>query len=231
MYDLWVLPTGGGEMVQLTARSGRDFQPTWSPEGAFIAFTSYRSGNADVWTMPSDGGPARAITTHPASDYLPDWSPDGQKIAFVSRREGTDIWIVPAEGGEPRRLTTDPAVDHHPQWSPDGKWVSFHSLRGGVRRHWRIPAEGGEARPVNESGDLTALWSPGGTEILYACYSRKKLCAVNVETGRERILANLEDKRGQLRTSSDADGSYVYIPWNQLEGDIWVMDVVTGESK
>jgi len=33
------------------------------------------------------------------------------------------------------------------------------------------------------------------------------------------------------RVSRDADRSYVYYPWQQLEGDIWVMDVVTGESK
>ena len=85
---------------------------------------------------------------------------------------------------------------------------------------------------MNESGEGKGVSSHDGTELFYACYSRKKLCAVNIETGRERILANLEDKRGQLaRVSRDADRSYVYYPWQQLEGDIWVMDVVTGESK
>ena len=232
LHDLWVLPAGGGEPVQLTARSGRDYSPTSSPDGAFIAFTSDRSGNLDVWMMPSDGGPARAITTHPASDYQPDWSPDGREIAFVSRREGTDIWIVPAEGGEPRRLTTDPVVAQLPSWSPDGKWVAFHSLRGGVRRHWRILAKGGEAAPLNESGEGKAVWSHDGTELFYGCHSLKKICAVVVETGEKRILADLEDKSGGLALfARDADRDYVYFPWTQLEGDIWVMDVVTGESK
>jgi len=173
----------GREHVRLFARA------TCNSHLARIAFISDRSGNPDVWAMPSNGGPARPITTHPANDNQPDWSPDGREIAFRSRRDGTtNIWIVPAEGGKPRRLTTDPAVDLTPQWSPDGKWVAFHSLRGGVRRHWRIPAEGGEARPVNESGEGKGVWSHDGTELFYACYSRKKLCAVNIETGRERIF-------------------------------------------
>jgi len=177
--------------------------------------------------MPSAGGPARTLTTHRASDYQSDWSPDGREIAFVSRREGTNIWVVPATGGEPRRLTTDPVVAQLPSWSPDGKWVAFHSLRGEVRRHWRIPAEGGEAEPVNESGEGKAAWSQDGTELFYGCSSQKKICAIHIETGEERVLADLEDKRGRLgRFPLDADRSYVYFAWSQTEGDIWVMDVV-----
>ena len=157
----------------------------------------------------------------------PDWSPDGREIAFVSRRDGTDIWIAPSEGGEPRRLTTDPAVAQAPAWSPDGKWVAFHSLRGDVRRHWRIPAEGGEAEPVNESGEGKAVWSHDGTQLFYGCYSLKKICAIPIETGEERILADLEDKKGHLGLyGRDADRGYVYFGWQQVEGDIWVTDVV-----
>jgi len=54
----------------------------------------------------------------------------------------------------------------------------------------------------------------------------KKICAIDIETGRERVLADLEDKRGRLHTyARDADRSYVYFPWRQGEGGIWVMDV------
>ena len=71
--DIWVLPSDGGEMMQLTTEPTHDWAPKWSPDGAHIVFYSHRSGNRDIWVMPSDGGPARQLTSHPADDTVPTW--------------------------------------------------------------------------------------------------------------------------------------------------------------
>ena len=52
--DIWMMPSSGGEMQQLTATPTPDWAPAWSPDGKEFAFYSFRSGNRDVWTMALD---------------------------------------------------------------------------------------------------------------------------------------------------------------------------------
>lgn len=87
--DLWIMPTDGGEMTQLTTDPTPDWFPSWSPDGSEIAFYAYRSGNRHIWVMPAGGGVARQVTLGESEDYHPVWSPDGERIAFfqwTSRR-------------------------------------------------------------------------------------------------------------------------------------------------
>jgi len=87
---------------QVTTYEGFDYDPSWSPNGTDIAFTSFRSGNPDIWIIPAESGIATRITTDPDFDYAPSWSPDGSTIAFTSSRSGWwDIWTIPAGGGTP----------------------------------------------------------------------------------------------------------------------------------
>ena len=127
--DLWILPSEGGAMMQLTTDLSPDWAPRWSGSGEEIAFYSHRSGNRDIWVMPAGGGPAQQLTSHSAADVAPTWSPDGRKIAFLSGRSGnSDIWIVEAEGGEPRQLTQHTAYEASADWSPDGECSSSTRL-------------------------------------------------------------------------------------------------------
>jgi Tol biopolymer transport system component len=102
-------------LSRVTFEDGLQSQPTWSPDGRFIAYTSDQSGNFDIWVQPVAGGRAVQVTTDPATDWQPSWSADGNTLAFRSEREGGGIYVVPALGGRERRLTT---FGYWPQWSP-----------------------------------------------------------------------------------------------------------------
>jgi TolB protein len=52
--DLWVMPSAGGNRVQITSHPDYDDGPSWSPDGKRIAFISTRSGNFDIWTVEVD---------------------------------------------------------------------------------------------------------------------------------------------------------------------------------
>jgi TolB protein len=61
-------------LQQLTS-VGNNEEPTWSPDGRHIAFTSTRTGQREVFVMHADGSEQRRLTNNGRENYLPDWSP------------------------------------------------------------------------------------------------------------------------------------------------------------
>jgi TolB protein len=166
----------GTEVVDLTPDSdGEDGR--WSPDGTRIAFTSYRSGNADIYLMRPDGTGVVQLTHDAADDTEPAWSPDGRRIAFVSTRTGgSNLYLMNLDGTGVRSLTGE-SGGFEPSWSPDGDRIAFSRV---VRLCqfdvcladiFVTPATGGSATDVTGSAEGQAYdpaWSPDGTRIAYA---------------------------------------------------------------
>jgi Tol biopolymer transport system component len=117
LNKVWVTGQDGSPR-RLTPESFRDpeWTPSWSPDGRWIAFTTWDDpGRGHVWKVSAEGGePVRL--TRAAGEYLhPVWSPDGRELLIV-RGPGVyapgftwadnpwyEVSLLPAAGGE---LTT-----------------------------------------------------------------------------------------------------------------------------
>lgn len=109
-------------LVRFTFGQGLQLDPTFSPDGSFVAYASDRAGNFDIWVQPVHGGDAVQVTRSQAQDLQPDWSPDGRTLVFRSSAEGGGLFTVPAFGGVVRRLTN---FGFRPRYSPDGSEILF----------------------------------------------------------------------------------------------------------
>ena len=165
----------GSKAHRITQATGNflyDSQPTWSPNGRLIAFTSNRidrnSAITDVWTMRPDGSQKRNLTHSPAVfDGTPDFSPGGGSIFYSSRRAGhTKIWKMRSNGRRRHRVPisgsfseqSDPAV------SPNGRKLVFRSgdLFGTENGLFTAPSGGGSAKAILTGADFAgeATWQP-----------------------------------------------------------------------
>ncbi len=167
--DIFVRDLRRGRSVDLTAAEGFDFNPTWSPDGQWIAFDSIREDNFDVYVMDSAGRNVRRVTTDGKSG-APAWSPDGRQIAFYSFREpNLQLYVIDADGTNLRQLTQQPYVAYNPAWSPDGKTILFQANGGTFSNYWifQIDAEGTNLRPITPTDTISfdAAWSPDGRQI------------------------------------------------------------------
>jgi len=106
-------------------------QPTWSPDGKWIAFIGLDGG---VMLVNPDG---EAVRTVADSGYDLSWSPDGSKLTFVALDEKNDfaqeIVLLDVATGlrtalpAPRRRTISA-----PAWSPNGKQLAYLQSRAAM---------------------------------------------------------------------------------------------------
>jgi len=122
---------GSGER-SLAQSDSLDYNPSWSPQGDWITFTSERAGSADLFRIHPDGSALEQLTDDPAFDDQGAFSPDGKRIVFVSTRAAgrANLWILDIASRKATALTSGDGGDFRPSWSPDGKWIAFSSDRG-----------------------------------------------------------------------------------------------------
>jgi len=74
---MWVVPwdSVGFGAVRITDAGPND-GPSWSPDGQWLAFETWRdAANHEIYVMTANGGQPTRITSHSASDYHPAWRP------------------------------------------------------------------------------------------------------------------------------------------------------------
>jgi Tol biopolymer transport system component/DNA-binding winged helix-turn-helix (wHTH) protein len=218
---------------QLTSMSGLEVEPTWSPDGRFIAYSSNRSGNFDIWVQDVLGGDAIRITSTEASESQPAWSPDGREIAFRSEQDGGGLFVMPAFGGAARRLTR---FGYEPMWSPDGSKLLFYLSRRPLRNRAFITTLDGQPPREILAPFLAGLGELGSFRLAWHPDGRVSVLGLQIEGDWTFFTATLDDRsrvRAVLSTSvrkrlRDLDLEFGRFIWVQDGGSLLLEGVSQG---
>ncbi len=153
----------------LTKGNISDRQPSFSPDGDWVVFSSNRSGNLDLWAVSTRMGVVKSLTDDAAEDWDPCYSPNGKRLLWSSNRSGAfEIWVANPDGSGARQLTHDGSDAENPTETPDGRWIVYAS---GNARHpgiWKIRPDGTEAKVILSRPGITIPdVSPDGQYVLY----------------------------------------------------------------
>lgn len=174
--ELYLMDVNGANVRRLTDSPGLDTEPSWSPDGGRIAFSSEHFGKLDICLLNLTNGAITRVTSNAAEDVEPAWSPDGTRLAFTRAFfEGVkDIFTIKPDGTDERQITSAAGEDHDASWSPDGLRLTITSERDGSPPYGDVfvinATNGGNAVDLTTdhafgSGDPS--WSPDGTKIAF----------------------------------------------------------------
>jgi Tol biopolymer transport system component/DNA-binding winged helix-turn-helix (wHTH) protein len=166
------------KLWQLTFDPGLESEPSWSPDGRMIAYSSDRSGNFDIWVRPvGEGHPVR-VTTSEAHDWQPAWAPEGNLLAFRSERDGGGLFVTPVFGGKESKISS---FGYHPCWSPDGTQILFYNSPLQMAMTPKVYIVGLDGQPPREApldftrqfGYFRVAWRPDGKHLSVWGWSRQ----------------------------------------------------------
>jgi TolB protein len=194
-FDLYTSNADGSDLQRLTASPGYDAEPTLSPDGSTIVFTSTRDGDLDIYTMNVDGTNVRRLTHAVGYDGGPFFSPDGTKIVYRASRPSSaaeeadykrllaqglvrpsrlEIWVMNADGSDQRQVTALGGANFAPFFHPDGQRIIFssnhHNPRGRNFDLFLVNLDGTGLTRITTHGDFDGfpMFSPDGTQLVFA---------------------------------------------------------------
>lgn len=194
-YDIFVADLEGNIIDTLTTEPGYDAEPTVSPNGDKIVFTSTRSGDLELWTMNLDGSDKRQVTTGLGYDGGAFFSPDGKKLVFRASRPETEeeqaeykdllsrdlvkpsameIYVCNVDGSELTKVTDLGNANWAPFFHPSGEKIIFssnhRSRRGYPFNLFMINVDGTGLEQItqDEQFDAFPMFSPDGKKLIFS---------------------------------------------------------------
>ena len=159
---LCAVDVASGEVRVLSQGRKSVSQPTWSPDGATLAFVAPDAKDEpQVWLLPIHGGEARQFTHSPTGIEHFSWRPDGRAIAFAAKdaepeRTGEEKHLKTLRLGDQDLFLRTPSLPRH-AWLQTLDADDAKRLTSG---EWSIEFVLPPSSPAS-----SLAWSPDGKKI------------------------------------------------------------------
>jgi TolB protein len=191
-----------GERRQVSARTGVNGAPAYSPDGRRLALTlSGSGGNLDIYVLDLTSQGLTRLTDDPSIDTEPAWSPDGQTIYFTSDRGGgPQIYATAVQAGaRARRVTFGSSYVARPRVSPDGRSLAVVTQESGGFHVGIVDLANGQIAGLSRGSlDESPSFAPNGALLIYAGRERGQgvLATVSIDG---QVTQRLKSDQGEVR--------------------------------
>ncbi|MBN2549850.1 MAG: S9 family peptidase [Anaerolineales bacterium] len=240
-FSLITRHLSSSQITNLTQDEPGALQPSysWSPDSAWLAFISDRSGVFDTYIMPASGGTARLVLSISHPQVGVRWSPDSRWLLITAETHGQDygVFIAPVEGGEIQHLSDQSGAlnARSAYWSPDSRQVAFASDIHGFYDIGIYDLENRDLTWVTSGkGDKSfPHWSPDGRWLVYV-HSQGEITWLELFDRHTRKFCRIQAGAGvHYLPKFTPDGKAVAFVFDNpcMPDDLWLYSIADGSLR
>ena len=139
-------------MKQLTDGNFGDYSPFWSPDGLWVFFGSWRSGNGRLWKVPAAGGTPEQVSDLPFDGRT---FPPGSNLIlgnYYDQQTSPPRWRFALFSLDSKQVVQ--VFDYPPNagftYALDERTLIYTETNNEVSNLWTLPITGGTAKPVTK---------------------------------------------------------------------------------
>jgi TolB protein len=168
--EIYTCEFDGYNPTRLTYNDSISLFPSWSSDGKYIAYTSYKGGKPDIY-IRNLADKRESVIAQEGINISPAWAPDRLELAATMSFSGDqEIYLLTVAGKMIKKLTNNRSSDVSPAWSADGRKIAFVSNRTGGPQIYVLDLNSGNERRLTFEGKYNTQpsWSPRGDKIAYS---------------------------------------------------------------
>lgn len=213
----------------ITGHSGYDNQPSFTPDGRGILFTSRRDGaQTDIYRFAPAANSTVRLTSTPESEYSPTVMPDGRSFSVIRvEADSTQrLWAFGLAGEAPRVLLRDVKPVGYHAWM-DGTRLALFVL-GAPPTLQLASVASGSAVPVASNIGRSIHRVPGRNAVSYVeKVSETEWWIVEMDLGSRRVMRLVRTLQGSEDFAWHPTGALLMASgsqlhrWTRESGDDW----------
>jgi TolB protein len=230
--DVYIAGIDGQGIRQITNFQNIMVSPSISPDGRFLAYTSYKEGKPNLFIMDLETGKDIHSDREEGMKLGTAWL--GKSTLGYAKTSGnhSTIYTIDATSRQKKAIFTKEGILTSPSFSPDGTKMVFVSDMFGSPQIFIKDLSSGDAKRLTYSGNYNTSpsFSPKGDLISFVAKINGsfEICTMNMDGSNQRVLTS-----GGINDSPQFSPCGRYILYSSKKGDhynVYIM-LYNGENK
>jgi len=200
--------------------------PSWSHDGNWIAYTSYKRGKPDLY-IKNIKEKRGSIASFKGANLSPSWMPNKPLLAASLSFSGDpEIYLLDTNARIKKQLTKSWGIDISPDFSPNGNEMVFVSRRSGTPQLYIKDLKTNEVERLTFMGkyNTSPSWSPDGEQVAFVGMRKNKINIFVIQTDGSNLRQLTQDSGDNESPSWSPDGSMIAFSSSREGGSkIYVM--------
>lgn len=230
--DVYIAGIDGQNLRQVTNFHNITVSPSLSPDGRYLAYTSYKEGKPNLFIMDLETGKDVYADREEGMKLGTTWT--GKSTLCYTKTSGnhSTIYTVDASTRQKKSVYSREGILTSPSFSPDGSRLVFVSDMFGSPQVFIKDISSGEPKRLTYSGNYNTspTFSPKGDLIVFVSKINGsfEICTMNIDGSNQRVLTS-----GGINDSPQFSPCGRYILYSSKRGDQYNLYVMlyNGENK
>ena len=230
--DVYIAGIDGQGIRQVTNFHNITVSPSISPDGRYLAYTSYKEGKPNLFIMDLETGKDIYSEREEGMKLGTTWT--GKSTLGYAKTSGnhSTIFTVDASTRQKKTIFSREGILTSPSFSPDGTKIAFVSDMYGSPQVFIKDISSGEPKRLTYSGNYNTspTFSPKGDLIVFVSKINGsfEICTMNIDGSNQRVLTS-----GGINDSPQFSPCGRYILYSSKKGDQYNLYVMlyNGENK